>query len=270
VAVTGTDELKVDVADGVAVLTLNRRQARNALNPSMRDALITAVRECRGDDEVRALLITGADGVFCAGADLAGSSLGRVTDPDFDPRSMSQQLEVGANTLITELWTLDKPTVACVDGAAVGPGAHLALACDFVFVAPETKFIWSFSKLGLVVDGGGAYLLPRLVGLPRAKAMVMLSEGCKGEEAVTDGLAYRCVPSEQLYDESLALAHRLAAGPTRALGLSKRLLNSSFESPLALSLQMEAASQALVASTYDVKEGLTAIREKRDPNFRGK
>jgi 2-(1,2-epoxy-1,2-dihydrophenyl)acetyl-CoA isomerase len=264
------DELTVDVADGVAILTLNRPQARNALNPSMRDALIAAVRECRGDGDVRSLLITGAGGTFCAGADLQGSSLGRVTEPDFDPRSMSHQLEIGANALITELWTLDKPTVACVEGAAVGPGAHLALACDFVLVSAETKFIWSFAKLGLVVDGGGAYLLPRLVGLPRAKAMVMLGEGCKGEEAVTDGLAYRCVPPDQLYDESLALARRLASGPTRALGMSKRLLNSSFESPLALSLQLEAASQALAASTADVKEGLTAIREKRDPNFRGK
>jgi 2-(1,2-epoxy-1,2-dihydrophenyl)acetyl-CoA isomerase len=215
-------------------------------------------------------LITGAGGAFCAGADLAGSSLGQVSDPDFDPRSMSQALHSGMNTLITELWQLDKPTVACVDGAAVGPGAHIALACDFVMVSARTKFLWSFAKIGLVVDGGGAYLLPRLVGLPRAKAMVMLGEGSIGEQAVTDGLAYRCVPQELLYDESIALARRLAAGPTRALGMSKRLLNQSFESPLAISLQMEAASQALASTTADVKEGLNAIREKRNPEFRGK
>ncbi|MFL6239691.1 MAG: enoyl-CoA hydratase/isomerase family protein [Actinomycetes bacterium] len=268
--IAGTDELTVDVTDGVATLTLNRPKARNALNPSMRDALIDAVRSCRGDNDVRALLIAGADGTFCAGADLQGSSLGRVTEPDFDPRSMSYQLEAGANTLITELWTLDKPIVACVEGAAVGPGAHLALACDFVFVSPETKFIWSFAKLGLVVDGGGAYLLPRLVGLPRAKAMVMLGEGCKGEEAVAEGLVYKCVSSDSVYDESVTLARRLAAGPTRALGMSKRLLNQSFESPLALSLQLEAASQALASATTDVKEGLTAIKEKREPDFRGR
>jgi 2-(1,2-epoxy-1,2-dihydrophenyl)acetyl-CoA isomerase len=268
--ISGTDELTVDVTEGVAALTLNRPKARNALNPSMRDALIDAVRQCRADDDVRAVLITGADGVFCAGADLQGSSLGKVTEPDFDPRSMSHQLQVGANTLITELWTLDKPTVAAVDGAAVGPGAHLALACDFVFVAPSTKFLWSFSKLGLVVDGGGAYLLPRLVGIPRAKAMVMLGEWCSGEQAVSEGLAYRFVADEQLHSEALALAKRLATGPTRALGLSKRLLNESLESTLAQSLQMEAASQALASTTSDVKEGLTAIKEKRDPNFRGR
>ena len=268
--IDGSDDLTVDVSDGVAVLTLNRPKSRNALNPSMRDTLIDAVRASRADDDVRAVLITGADGTFCAGADLQGSSLGRVNEPDFDPRSMSHQLEIGANTLISELWTLDKPTVACVEGAAVGPGAHLALACDFVLVSPDTKFIWSFSKLGLVVDGGGAYLLPRLVGLPRAKAMVMLGEGCKGEDAVRDGLAYKCISSESLYAEALGLAKRLAAGPTRALGMSKRLLNTSFESPLALSLQLEAASQALAAATDDVREGLTAIKEKRDPDFRGR
>lgn len=263
-------DLRVDVDNGVAIVTLDRPQARNALNPSLRDGLIAAVRDCRDNDKVRALMVTGAGGAFCAGADLTGSSLGKVSDPDFDPRSMSEALHTGMNTLITELWQLDKPTVACVDGAAVGPGAHLALACDFVVVSPTTKFLWSFAKIGLVVDGGGAYLLPRLVGLPRAKAMVLLGEGSIGEQAVADGLAYRCVPQESLYDESLALARRLAAGPTRALGMSKRLLNESFETPLSLSLQLEAAAQALASMTDDVKEGLAAVREKRDPEFRGK
>ncbi|MDX6285070.1 MAG: 2-(1,2-epoxy,2-dihydrophenyl)acetyl-CoA isomerase [Frankiales bacterium] len=263
-------DVRIEVDDGVAVVTLDRPQVRNALNPSLRDGLIAAVRQCRDDDKVRALMLTGAGGAFCAGADLAGSSLGKVSEPDFDPRSMSEALHSGMNTLVTELWQLDKPTVACVDGAAVGPGAHIALACDFVMVSPATKFLWSFAKIGLVVDAGGAYLLPRLVGLPRAKAMVMLGEGSVGEQAVTDGLAYRCVPQESLYDESIALARRLAAGPTRALGMSKRLLNESFDTPLSVSLQMEAAAQALASVTDDVKEGLAAIREKRDPEFRGK
>jgi 2-(1,2-epoxy-1,2-dihydrophenyl)acetyl-CoA isomerase len=270
VAPTGTDELLVEVSDGLAVLTLNRPDARNALNPSMRDALIAAVQECRNDDGVRALLITGAGKAFCAGADLAGSSLGKVSEADFDPRSMSNQLHVGANRLVTDLWHLDKPTVAAVNGAAVGPGAHLALACDFVLVSPSTKFLWSFAKIGLTVDGGGAYLLPRLVGIPRAKAMVMLGEGSSGEAAVTDGLAYRCVPDESLYDEARAVARQLAGGPTRALGMSKRMLNESYETPLSVSLQLEAASQALASATDDVKEGLAAIREKRDPKFQGR
>ena len=117
--------------------------------------------------------------------------------------------------MIRELWELDKPTVAAVNGTAVGPGAHLALACDFVLVHERTRFLWSFARWGLVVDAGGAYLLPRLVGLPRAKAMVLLGEGATGEEAVRDGLAYRCVPAGELDATAHELAARLAAGPTR-------------------------------------------------------
>src|SRR5206468_11532382 len=124
-----------------------------------------------------------------------------------------------------ELWELDKPTVAAVNGVAVGPGAHLALACDFVLVHERTRFLWSFAKWGLVVDAAGAYLLPRLVGLPRAKAMVLLGEGATGQEAVDLGLAYRCVPASELATDARALAARLAGGPTRSLGLSKQLLN---------------------------------------------
>ena len=138
-------------------------------------------------------------------------------------------------TFIRELWELDKPTIAAVNGAAVGPGAHLALACDFVFVHPRTRFMWSFAKWGLVADAGGAYLLPRLVGLPRAKAMVMLGEGATGAEAVDLGLAYKCVDDARGAARR-PRADRPAASPRarpRSLGLSKRLLNASFETDLA-------------------------------------
>jgi len=170
---------------------------------------------------------------------------------------------------IRELWELDKPTVACVNGAAVGPGAHLAIACDFVFVHPGTRFMWSFARWGLVVDAGGAYLLPRLVGLPRAKAMVMLGEGAKGQEAVDLGLAYKCVEAEELGSTADALAARLAAGPTRSLGLSKRLLNESFETDLTRALDLEGAYQSLAATSEDLREGMAAFTERRNPNFTG-
>src|SRR5436190_19546089 len=149
---------------------------------------------------------------------------------DFRTRMTSEALRVGVQTFIRELWELDKPTIAAVNGAAVGPGAHLALACDFVFVQPRSRFMWTFAKWGLVADAGGAYLLPRLVGLPRAKAMVMLGEGAVGAEAVDLGLAYRCVYApDELLPAAVELARRLAQGPTRSLGLSKRLLNASRE-----------------------------------------
>jgi len=258
-------------ADHVCRITLDRPEAKNALTIDMRDSLVAAVRAARADDSVRALLISGTGDAFCAGMDLSASTVSRAGGSDFDTRSTQEALRVGVQSLIRELWELDKPTVATVNGVAVGPGAHLALACDFVLVHEQTRFLWSFAKWGLVVDAGGAYLLPRLVGLPRAKAMVMLGEGARGTEAVQLGLAYQCFETPaQLEIEGTRLAARLAAGPTRSLGLSKRLLNAAFETDLAHSLELEAASQSLATTSSDLVEGMAAFKERRDPRFTGR
>ncbi|MGH9025143.1 MAG: enoyl-CoA hydratase/isomerase family protein [Acidimicrobiia bacterium] len=263
--------IRVETAGaGICRITLDRPEAKNALTVEMRDAILEAVREARADPAVRAVLLTGTGDAFCAGMDLSGSTVAKAGAADFDPRSTSEALRVGVQAFIRDLWELDKPTVAAVNGAAVGPGAHLALACDFVLVQPKTRFVWTFSKLGLVADGGGAYLLPRLVGLPRAKAMIMLGEGLTGAEAVADGLAYRCVDADALDYEARELAARLAAGPTRALGLSKRLLNTAFETDFALSLELEGHFQSLATASADLPEGLAAAKERRDPDFQGR
>jgi 2-(1,2-epoxy-1,2-dihydrophenyl)acetyl-CoA isomerase len=255
--------------DSVARLVLDRPEAKNALSIEMRDEIVQRVREARSDPAVRALLVTGVGDAFCAGMDLRASTVSRAGGEGFDPRATSEALRVGVQTFIRELWELDKPTVAAVNGTAVGPGAHLALACDFVLVCEQTRFIWSFARWGLVVDAGGAYLLPRLVGLPRAKAMVMLGEGARGEEAVTLGLAYRYVAdADELDRESTALAARLAAGPTRSLGLSKQLLNATFETDLSASLEREAQAQAMATVSPEMAEGMAAFSEKRHPDFR--
>jgi 2-(1,2-epoxy-1,2-dihydrophenyl)acetyl-CoA isomerase len=255
---------------GVGRIVLDRAEAKNALTPAMRDGITDAVREFRVDPDVRAVLITGEGDAFCAGMDLSASTVAQAGSPDFVARTTSEALRAGVQTFIRELWELDKPTIAAVNGAAVGPGAHLALACDFVLVHPNTRFIWSFAKWGLVADAGGAYLLPRLVGLPRAKAMVMLGEGAVGAEAVRLGLAYRCVDSaDDLLSEAVALAEHLAAGPTRSLGLSKLLLNRTFEADLPSLLELEAHFQALATSSPDLVEGMAAFREKRDAKFTG-
>ena len=201
--------------------------------------------------------------------DLSASTLANVSQPGFSNRTTAEALRIGVQTFIRELWELDKPTVAAVNGPAVGPGAHLALACDFVLVHDETRFMWSFSKIGLVADAGGAYLLPRLVGLPRAKAMILLGEGAKGAEAVDLGLAYKCVAPDELAGAAEELAVRLASGPTRAIGLSKRLLNASFETDLAHSLDLEGSFQALAATSADLAEGMAAFKDKRDARFSG-
>src|SRR5438128_7420717 len=179
--------------DGVGRIVLDRPEAKNALTIGMRDGIIDAIRAFRADPLVRVVLITGEGDAFCAGMDLSASTLAQAAQPGFNPRTTSEALRAGVQTMIHELWELDKPTIAAVNGAAVGPGAHLALACDFVFVHPRTRFLWTFAKWGLVADAGGAYLLPRLVGMARAKAMVMLGEGATGAEAVDLGLAYQCV-----------------------------------------------------------------------------
>jgi 2-(1,2-epoxy-1,2-dihydrophenyl)acetyl-CoA isomerase len=264
-------DLRVEVDDtGVGRIVLSRPEAKNALTAAMRDGIVDAVREFRADQAVRAVFVTGEGDAFCAGMDLSASTVAQAGQPDFRPRATSEALRAGVQAFIRELWELDKPTIAAVNGAAVGPGAHLALACDFVFVHPRTRFMWSFAKWGLVVDAGGAYLLPRLVGLPRAKAMVMLGEGATGADAVALGLAYRCVESaDALADEALAVARSLAAGPTRSLGLSKRLLNASFETDLHDSLELEGHFQTLATTSPDLVEGMAAFREKRDARFTG-
>ncbi len=258
-------------SDGVCRITLDRPEAKHALTVGMRDAIVDAVRAGRADPGVRAFLVRATGDAFCAGMDLSASTVAQAGKPDFDPRTTAEALRVGVQTFVRELWELDKPTVAAVHGAAVGPGAHLALACDFVLVGPDTRFLWSFHKWGLVVDAGGAYLLPRLVGLPRAKAMVMLGEGCSGAEAVDLGLAYRALDTtDAVGAEADALAVRLAAGPTRSLGLSKKLLNASFETDLTTALELEGAYQSLATASADLVEGMTAFREKRAADFRGR
>jgi 2-(1,2-epoxy-1,2-dihydrophenyl)acetyl-CoA isomerase len=255
--------------DHVTRITLDRAEAKNALSVEMRDDLVAAVRAARADPDARAILITGTGDAFCAGMDLGASTVAQAGGEGFDTRSTSEALRVGVQALIRELWELDKPTVAAVNGVAVGPGAHIALACDFVLVHERTRLLWSFARWGLVVDAGGAYLLPRLVGLPRAKAMVMLGEGATGEEAVRDGLAYRCVSADELDAIAHSLAARLAAGPTRALGLSKHLLNRTYETDLPDTLEREGTFQSLAATSRDLVEGMAAFKEKRDPRFTG-
>ena len=256
--------------DGVLTITLDRPEAKNALTVEMRDDLLAAVRTARRDSAVRAVLVTATGDAFCAGMDLRASTVAQAGGAGFDTRSTSEALRAGVQAVVRELWELDKPTVAAVNGTAVGPGAHIALACDFVLVHEDTRFAWTFSRWGLVVDAGGAYLLPRLVGLPRARAMVLLCEGVKGSEAVALGLAYKCVPAADLRTQADALVAKLASGPTRSLGLSKQLLNRTFETDLATALELEGHFQSLATTSGDLAEGMAAFREKREPKFTGR
>jgi 2-(1,2-epoxy-1,2-dihydrophenyl)acetyl-CoA isomerase len=276
----------VAVDDGVARITINRPERRNALDGASRDALVSALREARSDPDVRAVLLTGAGGSFCSGADLGGGAspstpapAAEATPPapapaapsgGIDQRAAVEALRNGAQTLLRTLWELDKPTVAAVDGPAAGVGAHLALACDLVVMAQGARLIEVFSRRGLVLDAMGAYLLPRLVGLGRAKQIVFLAEDIGAEQAMQWGLAQYVTVPERLLEEAQALAARLAKGPTRALGLSKMLLNRSFESSLDQSLLDEAYAVALNTANADMREGMIAFMQRRPAEFSGR
>ena len=249
----------------VAWLTLSRPDARNAINDQMREELFTALGEARTNADVRALVLTGAGKGFCTGADLGGRGGGPV-----GPGAAREMMKTRSQRIIRMLWELEKPVIAAVNGVAAGVGAHLAFACDLVIAAAEARFIEVFVRRGLMVDGAGAYLLPRLIGLAKAKQLVFFGDDLPADEALRIGLVNKVVPGEQLRAAAGEWATRLAQGPTFALGMSKRLLNRSLEVDLETSLEDEAFAVSLVTQSEDTKEGLRAFMERRQPVFTGR
>jgi 2-(1,2-epoxy-1,2-dihydrophenyl)acetyl-CoA isomerase len=249
----------------VAWITLNRPDARNAINDQLRDELFVALAECRTNPEIRAVVLTGAGKGFCTGADLGGRGGGPV-----GPGAAREMMKTRSQRLIRTLWELEKPVLAAVNGVAAGVGAHLAFACDLVIAAAEARFIEVFVRRGLALDGAGAYLLPRLIGLAKAKELVFFGDDLPAEEAMRIGLVNKVVPGDQLAAAAREWAVRLASGPTFALGMSKRLLNRSLEVDLETSLEDEAFAVSLVTQSEDTKEGMRAFVERRQPVFTGK
>jgi 2-(1,2-epoxy-1,2-dihydrophenyl)acetyl-CoA isomerase len=176
----------------------------------------------------------------------------------------------GSQRLFRAIWELERPTIAAVNGVAAGIGCHIAMACDLIVMSEKARFIEVFARRGIVPDGGGTYILPRLIGLARAKEMMLFADAWGAADAERIGLINKVVPPEDLEKVVTEWAERLASGPTRALGLAKRLLNRSLESDLATSLEEEALVQELVNNTEDIKEGMIAFGERRDPKFTGR
>ena len=253
----------------VAWVTLNRPDVRNAIKPEMREELIRAFGEIAGDVELRALVLTGAGDGFCTGADIGGASKRQGEGGQRLAGAARDMIKGGAQRLFRTLWELEVPTIAAVNGTAAGFGCHLAFACDLVIASESAKFNEVFLRRGLVPDGGGAYLLPRLIGLAKAKEFVFFADSWPAADAERLGLVNKVVPADQLEAAAAEWADRLAAGPTRALGLAKRLLNRSLQSDLETALEEEALAQELIMGTNDIKEGMVAFREKRDPKFTG-
>jgi 2-(1,2-epoxy-1,2-dihydrophenyl)acetyl-CoA isomerase len=261
-----TDSIEVHHRDGVRSLSLNRPQVLNSFNRDMAAALLDAMRDAANDATVRAVLLAGNGRAFCAGQDLAEAmpaadgampDLGEIVSRDFNP-------------ILRAIRTLEKPVVCAVNGVAAGAGANLAFACDITLAAESASFIQSFSKLGLIPDGGGTFILPRIVGLQRAAALTMLGDKLPAAKARDWGLVFDVVPDAELPERAFAIAARLAAMPTRGFGFSKRALNASFGNTLDAQLDLEAELQRQAGRTADYAEGVRAFIEKRTPTFEGR
>lgn len=249
---------------GVATVALDRPDKLNAINGRMHEEIHAALDDATADDEVRCVVLRGEGRGFSAGADLKSEDLSREA-PD-----LGEYLRRTYSRTITKIATTEKPVVAALHGPVYGAGVGLALACDLRLAAESTKFSVAFIKIGLMPDAGVSFFLPRVVGLGRAMEMSMLGDPVDAEEAYRIGLVGRVVPDESLDEETAALADRLAAMPTRALGAMKQALYASFESDLENALEREAVGQALCGRTRDHEEGVAAFFEKREPNFTGR
>ncbi|MFI8232126.1 enoyl-CoA hydratase/isomerase family protein [Streptomyces sp. NPDC085900] len=251
---------------GVAHLTLDRPEALNALTPGQRELLIELLADASADPGVRAVVVTGTGRGFCAGADLRGGAAGgeRVAG------DVARMIRTGAQRLIAAVLDCEKPVIAAVNGTAAGLGAHLALACDLVLAAESAKFIEVFVRRGLVPDGGGAYLLPRLIGPHRAKELMFFGDALSAADAERIGLVNRVVPDAELDKTARDWAARLAVGPTRALALTKQLVNASLDADRAAAFAAEAAAQEINMTTADAQEGVRSFVERRSPEYRGR
>lgn len=259
----GYATITLERADAVATITLNRPDARNALDLAMRRELAAALDEVEADQTARVLVVKGAGGNFCAGGDV------RVMKQAEHPAASVRERLEALNRLVVRLFEFPRPTIAMVDGFAVGAGCNLALACDVIVASDRARFGEVFAKIGLVPDGGGSWLLPRLVGLARAKQLIFTAEIIDAAEADRLGLVNRVVPAAELADATRALADRIAAGPPLALRLAKQIVTRAATSDLRAALEQEAFAQSITAGSRDHQEGLRAFFEKRPPRFTG-
>ncbi len=250
--------------DQLAIITLNRPDSFNSVNTELAHQLIRYLDQCREDETVRAIMITGAGKAFCAGQDLK-----EVTDDDINP-GFEVLLTQHYKPIVQRLRGIEKPIVAAVNGVAAGAGANFALACDIVVAHEDANFIQAFSAIGLIPDSGGTYILPRLIGLAKANAIAMLGDKITAQEAERIGMIYKFFSADTFQDESKKIALRLSKMPTHGLGLTKRAFNRSIGNTFDQQLDLETELQVEAANTDDYREGVAAFLEKRKPTFRGK
>ncbi len=250
---------------GVLWITLNRPDVKNAISPDQRNRVVDLLEQAGGDSETRCVVLTGSGGSFCSGADLRASR-----SADAPPVSVSQTIREGAQRLISAILDCPKPVIAAVDGVAAGIGAHIAFACDLVIASNEARFIEVFMRRALVPDGGGAYLLIRLIGPQRAKELVFFGDTVSAKDAHDLGLVNRVVLQSDLESTAAEWAGRLAKGPTATLALAKKLLNIAHDIDRSAAFDQEALAQEENMKTEDAQEGVKSFVERREPDFKGR
>jgi 2-(1,2-epoxy-1,2-dihydrophenyl)acetyl-CoA isomerase len=264
-----TEELIERVEHGVSWITLNRPDVGNAITPAQRSRILEVLTEADDRADVRCVVLGATGKHFCTGADLTVNIPSGEDGGPAPATAIMRNLAEGAQRLIAKIMDCQKPVIASVGGTAAGAGAHLAFACDLVVAAEPASFIEVFVRRGLAPDGGGAYLLPRLVGLQRAKELVFLGDRITAADAAALGLVNRVVPTDELAATVSELAARLASGPTIAIGLAKRLLNRSFETDRDGAFLEEAMAVEIVTRTEDATEGIASFIERRPASFKG-
>lgn len=260
------ETVRLDVADGVATLTLNRPDRLNSFTVAMHGEVRAALDAADADPSVRCLLLTGAGRGFCAGQDLAD----RAVAPDSDALDLGASIENHYKPLLLRLRGLRMPTVCAVNGVAAGAGANIPFACDLVYAAKSAAFIQSFSKLGLVPDCGGTWWLPRLLGPARAMGLALLGDKLSAVQAAEWGLIWRAVEDAELMPAALAAARQLAAGPTRGYVRTRAAMDAGLGLSFEAALDLERDYQRELGRSDDYREGVTAFLEKRAPRFSGK
>ena len=255
----------LSVEGAVATIVLNRPEKLNALTVEMRESLCEMFVRLRFDDAVRALVVTGAGRAFCSGADV-----GRMAGQGEDLRAGRERMQRGAHTFIRALHAIEKPVIAAVRGPAVGIGWSLALACDLVVAAKSARFSQIFRRIGLAPDGGAIWFLTRRIGMAKAKELVFSARFVEADEALALGLVNQVVEDDELEAKAAALAADLAAAPTFALGLAKKLFHAAVGPSLDEYLEIESLVQPQLHHTEDHAEGVAAFREKRPAKFVGR
>jgi 2-(1,2-epoxy-1,2-dihydrophenyl)acetyl-CoA isomerase len=259
-----SESVLVDVRGPVATITLNRPQARNALTTEMKEQLLAALNRAGSDSGIRAVILTGAGGAFCAGQDL------REHADNLSAGEALDTVRAHYNPIVTTIMTMPKPVLAAIRGSAAGAGAALAFACDFRIAARSTSLLMAFARVGLGADSGASWTLQRLAGLPRAAELLMLADPVDAEQALAAGLVTAVVDENDLEATTFALARRLAEGPTAAYAAIKEALIFSSTHGLADSLENEARLQTALGHTDDHRTATASFLHKQQPAFQGR